>query len=38
MPKEKVAVLGLVTIKDAEVESRDYLLRRIVAVAREAWR
>lgn len=34
MPKEKVAVLGLVTTKDAEVESRDYLLRRIDQAAR----
>ena len=34
MPKEKVAVLGLVTTKDAEVESRDDLLRRIDQSAR----
>ena len=34
MPKEKVAVLGLVTTKDAEVESRDDLLRRIDQAAR----
>lgn len=34
MPKEKVAVLGLVTTKDAEVESHELLLRRIDQAAR----
>ncbi len=34
MPKDKVAVLGLVTTKDAEVEPRDVLLRRIDQAAR----
>jgi 5-methyltetrahydropteroyltriglutamate--homocysteine methyltransferase len=34
MPKNKVAVLGLVTTKDAEVESRELLLRRIDQAAK----
>ena len=34
MPKDKIAVLGLVTTKDAEVEPRDLLLRRIDQAAR----
>jgi len=34
VPKDKIAVLGLVTTKDADVESADHLVRRIDAAAR----
>jgi 5-methyltetrahydropteroyltriglutamate--homocysteine methyltransferase len=34
IPKDKIAVLGLVTTKSADLESKDELKRRVVAAAR----